>query len=92
MWDQFEEFTGSVQDVAESIAQATADVRRATVYTQQELAQAQADIRNRRPADPSMNFISRTWFYASDQEKMFIVLGVVGVVVALWPNIEKAFK
>jgi uncharacterized protein YoxC len=92
MWDQFDEFTGAVQDVAESVADATADIRRATVYTQQQYAQTQADIRNRRANDPSMNFFSRTWFYASDQEKMFIVLGIAGVLVAMWPQIEKALK
>lgn len=92
MWDQFEEFTGSIQDIADAAVSASEDIRRATVYTQQELARAQADIRARQPSDAQLNWFQRTWFYASDQEKMFIVLGVAGVLFAAWPTIEKALK
>jgi hypothetical protein len=102
MWDQFEDFdrfahgvdavTEDIAGVADDIAAATADVRRATVYTQQEIAQAQRDWQQRRPADPNMPFWQRTWFYASDQEKLFIILGIAGVAIALVPALRSAIK
>lgn len=89
MWDQFEEFTGSIADVVQDVQSASEDIRRATVYTQQELRATQDAIRNRQPTDGSLNFVQRTWFYATDQEKLFIVLGVVGLTLAVWPYIQK---
>jgi hypothetical protein len=92
MWSQFDEFTGSIEDIATAAQSATEDIRRATVYTQQQIAQAQQDIRNARPTDQQMPFWQRTWFYASDQEKLFIMLGLAGVLAAFWPQIKDAIK
>lgn len=65
------------------------DLRRATAYT---VSSTQSAIVNsaRAPLDSQLPWYKRTWLYATDQEKAFIILALVGVAVAVFPYIKKA--
>ncbi|MGH8678160.1 MAG: hypothetical protein ACREUQ_07410 [Burkholderiales bacterium] len=92
-WNPFDEFSGWVDAIAsgaQAAEGASADIRRATVYTQQEINKAVANAKKAKPTDPSLNYVQRLWFYASDQEKFFIIVAAVGAAFALAPYIKKA--
>lgn len=59
------------------------DARRGVTYATTQTKAAIMDS-SRAPLDSQLPWYKRTWLYASDQEKIFIVLGIVGIAFAAW--------
>ena len=83
----FSDFATSVANAGENIKNTAQDVRRATVYAQQTIADAQIE-GQKAPLDDSLNWFQRNWFYGSTQSKALIVLGGVLAAYLVWKAVR----
>lgn len=83
MSDFFTDFADTAGDLAAGVKAAAEDTRRAVAYTDTQITGG-IKAGYAAPLDSQLSWPARTWLYASDTEKVFIVLGVAGLAFAVW--------
>lgn len=83
----FDDFAGTVTNIGENIKTGAEDVRRATVYGQKTIADAQIE-GQKAPLDTQLNWFQRNWFYGDAKSKALIVgVAVLGAYL-LWKAVK----
>lgn len=80
-------FPEVLNSIGRELRETSEDIRRGATYGIEQVKRGLVE--GDRTSDSGLSWIERTWLYASDQEKLFIVLGVVGLAWAIYTQVRK---
>lgn len=77
-----------IADTGAAIRGTAEEIRRGVTYGEQRIV-AGAREGNRAPLDAGLPWYQRAWLYASDTEKIFLVLGAAGLAFVVYDHMRK---